>query len=79
MLVTFCQGPIRDESVRRMDATVKPVDLDRFGGVRGKVSTPSPRFKNRTWGTLRVSSDYDREKLTYAGHPPFKFAELSTV
>src|SRR5258708_7018454 len=31
-------------------------------GVRGK-STPRPRFKNRTWGTLRVNSDCEREKL----------------
>jgi hypothetical protein len=43
-------------------------DLDGCG--EREKSIPGPRFKDRTWGNLRVSSDDDREELTYPGHPP---------
>jgi hypothetical protein len=35
-----------------------------------KSQPQDPGSKNRTWSTLRVSSDCEREKLTYPGHLP---------
>ena len=44
-----------------------------------KSQPQDPRFKNRTWGTLRVGSDCEREKLTYPGHPARMKFKLSTA
>ena len=54
-----------------MDATVKLVDLDGCGGMRGKVNSKT-QVQEPNWGTLRVNSDREREKLTHPGHPPKK-------
>ena len=53
-----------------MGATVKLVDFGwRYRSGRKRLPQ-DPGSKNGTWGTVRVSSDYEREKPTYAGHPP---------
>ena len=68
-LVTFGQGPIRDESVGRWT----PRSLVDFGWMwssERKSQPQDPGSKNGTWGTLRVSSDYEREKPSYASHAP---------
>jgi hypothetical protein len=42
-----------------------------------KGANARPRFKNRTWGTLRVSSTVSEEKPTYpATHPPLELVDL---
>ena len=47
---------------------MKLVDLGGRGGSQRTSQTQDPgSFKNRTWGTLRIRSDCEREELTYTG------------
>jgi hypothetical protein len=50
-----------------MGAGLELVDLECQAVEKRSIARP--RFKNRTWGTLRVRSQCEREKLTYPSHP----------